>query len=177
MSHEAYWVFQFLAERFSPIKGNGMIEIGAGFGASFHCWGQFFDAPRISIDVPISLPGDHGFRVRHREENWAKHLGETELYPIVRPSQDPETLFQVEHLLQGRQVDWLFIDGEHSYEAAIGDYQKYKKFVRQGGYIGMHDVVNPDFASRVGRAFREIRGDKFWITQFNCAGIGIVQVE
>jgi hypothetical protein len=38
------------------------------------------------------------------------------------------------------QVDFLFIDGNHSYEYHKGDFQNYSKFVRSGGIIAFHDI-------------------------------------
>lgn len=40
-----------------------------------------------------------------------------------------------------KQIDFLFIDGDHSYEAVLQDYQSWGKFVKPGGYIVLHDVV------------------------------------
>lgn len=48
---------------------------------------------------------------------------------------------QVERALGGAQVDFLFIDGDHSEQGVTADYRDYKGFVRPGGLIAFHDIV------------------------------------
>lgn len=43
--------------------------------------------------------------------------------------------------LDGEQVDFLFIDGDHTDQGVTADYNDYKQFVRPGGLIGFHDIV------------------------------------
>jgi predicted O-methyltransferase YrrM len=38
--------------------------------------------------------------------------------------------------------DLLWIDGDHSYEWCMKDFNEFKRFVRQGGYVAFHDIVN-----------------------------------
>jgi predicted O-methyltransferase YrrM len=38
------------------------------------------------------------------------------------------------------KIDFLFIDGDHSFIAAIVDYHYFNYFVNKGGLIGFHDV-------------------------------------
>jgi predicted O-methyltransferase YrrM len=39
-------------------------------------------------------------------------------------------------------IDFLFIDGDHHYEAVRREYQLYAPLVREGGIIGFHDTNN-----------------------------------
>lgn len=56
-------------------------------------------------------------------------------------SVDSSTLETVVRLLEGRSVDALFIDGDHSYNGVLQDYCRYGPLVTpQRGYIGFHDV-------------------------------------
>lgn len=50
---------------------------------------------------------------------------------------------RVQRVLDGREIDVLFIDGDHSYGGAARDFLLYRRFVRDGGFIGFHDIV-PD---------------------------------
>jgi predicted O-methyltransferase YrrM len=43
--------------------------------------------------------------------------------------------------LDGTPVDFLFIDGDHTLGGVTADYNDYKGFVRPGGLIGFHDIV------------------------------------
>ncbi len=52
-----------------------------------------------------------------------------------------ETVREVERLLAGRPLDFLFIDGDHSYEGVARDFELYAPLVRPGGLIAFHDIV------------------------------------
>jgi predicted O-methyltransferase YrrM len=43
--------------------------------------------------------------------------------------------------LNGEQADFLFIDGDHTEGGVEQDYNDYKEFVRPGGLIAFHDIV------------------------------------
>ena len=43
--------------------------------------------------------------------------------------------------LNGEQADFLFIDGDHTEPGVTADYNDYREFVRPGGLIGFHDIV------------------------------------
>ena len=43
------------------------------------------------------------------------------------------------------QIDLLFIDGNHEFDAVLKDYEQWSPMLRAGGIIAFHDVVmNPD---------------------------------
>jgi cephalosporin hydroxylase len=56
-------------------------------------------------------------------------------------SHSPEFRTRVARELNGTQVDFLFIDGDHTEQGVSADYHDYKAFVRPGGLIGFHDIV------------------------------------
>jgi predicted O-methyltransferase YrrM len=41
-----------------------------------------------------------------------------------------------------RPIEVLFIDGDHSYEGAKADFERWGAFVRQGGHVLFHDAVD-----------------------------------
>ena len=43
--------------------------------------------------------------------------------------------------LEGDAVDFLFIDGDHSYETVRSDYERFGALVGPGGLIAMHDII------------------------------------
>lgn len=48
-----------------------------------------------------------------------------------------------EHLLEtGEKLDWIYIDGDHSYEGAYYDFEKALKVVKEGGLIIGDDYGN-----------------------------------
>jgi predicted O-methyltransferase YrrM len=59
-------------------------------------------------------------------------------------SHRPETLAAVRESLAGRPVDFLFLDGDHTYNGVRTDFEMYAPLVRPGGVIAFHDIVpNP----------------------------------
>ena len=78
-------------------------------------------------------------------------------------SHQPETVLEVERMLAGRPLDFLFIDGDHSYEGVRLDFEMYSPLVRPGGLIAFHDIVplaEGDVAHTVGgvpRFWRELK--------------------
>ena len=44
-------------------------------------------------------------------------------------------------LMKAFRLDYLFIDGDHSYEGVKSDFETYRKYVRKGGLIAFHDIL------------------------------------
>lgn len=56
-------------------------------------------------------------------------------------SHSPGFKARVARELNGAKVDFLFIDGDHTEPGVTADYLDYKEFVRPGGLIAFHDIV------------------------------------
>jgi cephalosporin hydroxylase len=56
-------------------------------------------------------------------------------------SHSPEFKARVARELNGTKVDFLFIDGDHTEPGVTADYLDYKEFVRPGGLIAFHDIL------------------------------------
>jgi predicted O-methyltransferase YrrM len=65
--------------------------------------------------------------------------------------------------LAGQPVDFLFIDGDHSYAGVKADFELYAPLVRKGGIIALHDIV-ADHRTRFGRDTGCYAGEvhQFW---------------
>ncbi len=74
----------------------------------------------------------------------------TELRAVHGSSTSSRALARVERILAGRELDVLFIDGDHTYEGVRRDYLRYRRFLRQGGFVVFHDIVQ-DLHTRYGR--------------------------
>jgi predicted O-methyltransferase YrrM len=75
----------------------------------------------------------------------------------------PETLQRVRSILNGKPLDFLFIDGDHAYQGVKADFDNYRSLVRPGGLIAFHDIV-PDFTTRYGQPTASCTGGVpvFW---------------
>ena len=57
-------------------------------------------------------------------------------YDLVKGSSyAPETVERVKQLLDGRTIDFLFIDGDHSFNGVMSDWNAYKDLVSVGGLV------------------------------------------
>jgi len=148
-----------------------VLEVGVAQGASLFAWAQVSapDACLIGLDA---------FQVRTRSsvggpqsaDEVRAHLlaagavtSSQKLFLVSGDSHSNEAKRSVLNILQGTKLDFLFIDGDHSYEGVWQDFRDYGPLVREGGLIGFHDVV-PDFKTRYGIETPNWSGGvyKFW---------------
>ena len=78
---------------------------------------------------------------------------------IIGDSKSNDTLNYIKSL--GIKFDFIFIDGDHSYEGVKNDYDKFKQLLASDGYIGFHDIVyseeNVQNNARVDRLWNELK--------------------
>jgi predicted O-methyltransferase YrrM len=67
------------------------------------------------------------------------------------------------------RLELLFIDGDHSYEGARADYERWSPLVRPGGHLLFHDAVDAggygNVYPGVARLVAEVGGDPDWDRQ------------
>lgn len=69
------------------------------------------------------------------------HLEFTDFDALLGDSHLPSMRQAVYDLFKGESIDFLFIDGDHTYEGAKADFELYSSLVRDGGIIGFHDIA------------------------------------
>jgi predicted O-methyltransferase YrrM len=118
-------------------------EIGTFRGGTLFIWCQLAapDAHLISVDLPggqfgggyseKSLPFFQSFRQPGQR-----------LDCIRGSSHDANIREEFRRALGGAELDFLFIDGDHSYAGVKQDFEFYSQFVRKGGLIGFHDIYH-----------------------------------
>lgn len=113
-----------------------ILEIGAGKGGTAWAFTKLRASKVVSIDLPNGPWGGGEIvpQVKYINEN-----SKCEYHYIAGNSQSPEAFLKAQELIP--VVDFLFIDGDHSYEGVKADYEKYEPLVRQGGIIGFHDIA------------------------------------
>ena len=62
------------------------------------------------------------------------------IHLIQADSHAASTLYVIKRILNGNKLDFLFIDGDHSYEGVKKDFEMYGKLVGKGGTIAFHDI-------------------------------------
>lgn len=153
------WEIAQLLDMLDKIKPRTILEIGTAMGGTLFLFTRVAsrDATIISVDLPSGYPK---LRVP-LYKSFA--LDGQKIYLIRRDSHDPHTLEEVERILGGERLDFLFIDGDHSYEGVKRDFEMYSPLVRKGGIIAFHDIV-PDYYTRYGIRAASYTGGvpKFW---------------
>ncbi|MFQ5906399.1 MAG: class I SAM-dependent methyltransferase [bacterium] len=160
------------------------LEIGTAKGGTLFLFTMVADpsATLLSIDLPCG-PFGGGYPA------WKilvlKSLAKESqtIHCIRSDSRSLSTLSDVRRILSGRKVDFLFIDGDHTYEGVKGDFEMYAPLVNEGGMIAFHDIVPhpPDKPCKVDRFWQEIKSRfnyleivKDW--KQGWAGIGVLYV-
>ena len=136
-----------------------VVEIGTAAGGTFFAWCRIAanDACLISIDLP---EGDFGGGYPEAHLATLRSYGRPEqtLHFLRADSHAPSTLAAVEELLAGRAIDFLMIDGDHTYDGVGADYAMYGRLVGRDGIIAFHDIVpgSPDVVGEVPRFWSEL---------------------
>lgn len=132
-------------------KPRVVVEIGSDVGGSLYalCRASPADALVVSVDLP------HGadFWLLPMMRNRARPGQQVEM---IRGASDASaTLVALTELLDGRPVDVLFIDGDHDLVAS--DWNTYLPFVRDGGIVALHDIMEGDNSGSVPAFWQTIK--------------------
>ena len=118
-----------------------VVEIGTLRGGTLWLWCQLAteNARIVSIDLPAKSAAG-----RRQQGNLKKHAIASQRLDFIRnDSQKEVTRAQLLRLLDGDAIDFLFIDGDHRYEAVRRDFQLYSPLLRPGGIVAFHDILQP----------------------------------
>lgn len=132
-------------------KPKVIVEIGTATGGTLARW---FEIPEvetiISVDHPCGIHGGSGFEERTYVISDAveqANISGKEFYAINGDSKDPYIINRLIELLNGRKIDFLFIDGDHTYEGVKGDFELYEQLLNGNSIVGFHDIIDSKFHS------------------------------
>lgn len=137
-------------------KPRVIVEIGTANGGTLFAWCAL--AQPQAVIVSIDLPGGvHGGGYAY----WRSFLyrrftrpGQS-LHLFRADSHSPDTREALQKVLPPEGIDFLFIDGDHTYEGVKADFEMYSPLVRPGGLVALHDIcVHPPRMN--------CHVDKFW---------------
>jgi len=166
------------------LKPGVILEIGTARGGTLFLWTYIAsnDATIISIDLPGGpFGGGYPALRKFLYKSFARE--KQKIFLIRGDSHDPETLNKVKKILGNELIDFLFIDGDHTYEGVKKDFEMYGSLVRKGGIIAFHDIVPhpPERGCEVSKFWNEIKHGyrlyeivKDWSQKW--AGIGVLYV-
>jgi predicted O-methyltransferase YrrM len=146
-----------LLKDFAPKRS---LEIGTNYGGTLFllCAVSPPRARIVSVDLP-SGPFGGGYPRRKIPLFRKFARGGQELHLIRADSHSAETKKRVLALLNGELLDYLFIDGDHTYSGVKRDFEMYSPLVRRGGIVVFHDIVTyrSESGCQVERFWREIK--------------------
>jgi cephalosporin hydroxylase len=147
-----------LARRVSELNPSTVMEIGTKLGGTFYLWSRYLNASTlISLDLP---GGDFGGGYPEEKIKLLDDFAPNTTSHFVRAdSHDSTTAKEIKPILgDNNTVDFLFIDGDHTYEGVKQDFNMYKEFVSEGGIIAFHDICyHPSEGVEVERFWSEIK--------------------
>jgi len=147
----------------AEMKPSAIVEIGTCRGGTLYLWCQFArsDASIISVDLPY---GQFGGGYPEWRIPFYKTFAQPrqKLHLIRDDSHKPEIIDQVKQILDGHKIDFLFIDGDHTYDGVKADFNNYSPLVRAGGLIAFHDILHNPWAPlcQVPRFWREVKENR-----------------
>jgi cephalosporin hydroxylase len=167
-------------------KPHNVLEIGTYHGGTLFLWCQFSD-PQATI-ASLDLPGG--------EYGGGYHWVRTPIYKafakpqqrlrLLRGNSHSASMFERVKQTFPNGIDFLFIDGDHTYEGVKRDFQVYSSLVRNG-IVAFHDICHDkgqhahNRLGGVDRLWTELR-DKYPSREFvhdwkqGWAGIGVLTV-
>jgi len=128
-----------------------ILEIGTANGGTLARWLEIPSVEIvISIDYPIGIHGGQGYEERTYVISDAleqANLTNKQFFAINGNSKHPYLVDRLREILNGRKIDFLFIDGDHTYEGVKGDFVIYKEFLNDNSIVGFHDILDSEFHS------------------------------
>lgn len=139
-------------------KPKTMLEIGTYRGGTLFLFSRVSSPAARIISLDFRYPSPEYFKSLSKLAARGQNIR-----CIQADSHAPETLQRINRLLGGQPLDFLFIDGDHSYAGVKRDFELYAPLVRPGGIIAFHDIV-PDYQTRRGQKTKAYTGGVpvFW---------------
>lgn len=118
------------------------LEIGTNYGGTLLmlCTLSPPGSCIISIDLPRGRFGG-GYPLRKIPLYRRFPRSGQRLHLIRADSHTVETKERVLRILSGEPLDYLFLDGDHTYDGVRRDFEMYAPLVRSGGIVAFHDIV------------------------------------
>lgn len=158
------------------------MEIGLLAGKNFTFLGNiiklFCDIPTIGIGIDV---GTHKFLQANNislEVAVARWSPQFQYHLVIENSHNQNSLEQTKEILRGKSLDLLFIDGDHSAQGSIKDFQMYGPLVRKGGIIIFDDIMGNagEVPTTWNKIKKEYKYKEFSLFNDRC-GLGVLHYD
>ena len=141
----------------SAKRPHSVLEIGTANGGTLFLFAQVAapDATIMSLDYPwVRYSRWRSFLF----EGFAKYSTQR-IITLRANSHNRSTLDEVLRRIPGMHLDYLFIDGDHTYNGVRLDFEMYSPLVSKGGLVALHDIVKhpPESHCGVSRFWSELK--------------------
>lgn len=154
-----------------------VVEIGTAYGGTIYPWSRPSTSPETVVSVDMGYLG----RDTRFYEAFAAD-SPTDATFFDRNSQSEATRDAVVDELDGDAVEFLFVDGDHSYDGVRRDWELYSELVAPGGLVAFHDISESNPMCGVGDLWADLKeqfetwefvddADSMW------NGIGVLRME
>lgn len=131
-----------VAEVVADLDPDTIVEIGTDRGGTLYVWSRCTDPDSIvSIDTDFSILSGSSLLYENRKA-FMSNFDDTQFQFLERNSQCEATANAVIESADSSGIDFIFIDGDHTYEGVKRDFELYEAMVNQGGMIALHDIKN-----------------------------------
>jgi cephalosporin hydroxylase len=166
-----------LARTVAALKPKIILEIGTARGGTLLIWSSLASQKVVSCDLVHRTPQKPLFEALPPPGSTCK------VTLLTGNSHDAAFKQRVAQALNGQKADFIFIDGDHTESGVTADYNDYREFVRQGGIIAFHDIVEsqPLATNQVYHLWKKIKPkavtEEFVNDPKQCGfGIGIIRI-
>jgi cephalosporin hydroxylase len=174
--------FSKLIRIFNNLHPASVLEIGSLHGHTLKEFIKYMepDSKFTSIDMLVSTQDS-----RYQEQkaghdlDWGFYAMEHNVkFQIIEYSSTDTRSFDLVKKFTP-SLDFLFIDGDHTYNVAKKDFMTFGSLVRTGGIIALHDISPVEGTSEVSKLWQEIKANhktEEFMYDSTGKGIGVVYV-
>jgi predicted O-methyltransferase YrrM len=129
-----------------------LLEVGVSCGGTFAMWGRVCDSLERIVGLDLVKPA-----------NLQACVAADRRARILIADSHTDEAERCVHDALPEGIDFLLIDGDHSYAGVKADFERYSPLVNDGGTIAIHDIL-PDFFHRYGKRTAACGGEvyRFW---------------
>jgi predicted O-methyltransferase YrrM len=139
--------FEELIKIYREIKNpQWILEIGSYKGGSLYIFSrQSKKLNMISIDYPVQWT-----RLKNLKTFLKKviiksiPLKNQKVYSLMMDSHSKKTIKEVKQIIGKDKIDFIFVDGDHSYCGVKSDFKMYSKLLSEKGVICFHDIYSAE---------------------------------